>query len=176
MNLKKWRKKRALRQSDLAKKIMVTEPLLSYFEQGKALPTRETLVLLENALNLSRYDLYSDIELSLHDKRKRPRKDHKHYHVHIKLPKMFKKVLNLKNFKSAGYKDMNDWFLYKVKQFIAQLAIIENEEYFRQFYKTRQKEKASSLRHDVPSIAEIPEQRKTAPTIILESTGKDNRL
>ncbi|MGE4321047.1 MAG: helix-turn-helix domain-containing protein [Acholeplasmataceae bacterium] len=175
MQLKLWRKKKGFRQSDLAEQIQVTEPLLSYFEQGKALPTRETLMLLETVMDLSRYDLYTADELTLHDNKKRPRKDYKHYHVHIKLPKMFKKVLNQVNFKAAGYKDMNDWFLYKVKQFMAQLKIIENAEYFKRFYEARQKEKASSLRPDEPSYTEFPEQRKTAPIIILEAEGKDNR-
>ncbi len=177
MPLSFWRKKRGFRQTDLAKEIEVTPPLLSYFEQGKALPTRETLALMETVMDLTRYDLFTDYELTLHDKKKRPRKDFRHYHVHIKLPKLFKKVLNSKNFRYAGYKDMNDWFLYKVKQFMAQLKYIEDYEIFKKFYADRQaqKEKASSMRPDEPLYTEFPEQRKTASIIILEAEGKDNR-
>jgi transcriptional regulator with XRE-family HTH domain len=174
MFLKKWRSKRGIKQADLASAVNITNPLLSYLEQGKALPTRETLYLLEQTLNVSRYDLYTDFELSLHDKKKRPRKDYSSYHVHIKLDKKFKKVLNSKTFKKLGYKNMNDWFHSVLKKLIFRMEIVENYEFFKTFYENREKEKATSLRHDVTLIAASPEQRKTAPLIIQETDRKDN--
>lgn len=164
MKIRLVRQRKKLRQSDLSERTNISQMALSLIENYEALPTPKQMLDLEEALGVDRLQLYERNEIQL---LKNPNTrfnlpdDYPHFHIHVRLPRKLKKLLSKANFKRAGYKDMNHWFMLKARNFALQLGYVN--EYFNQ------KEKDTHLdRVVVSSSAETnPKQRKLSADVIL---------
>jgi transcriptional regulator with XRE-family HTH domain len=60
-NLKRLRKKRNLKQTDLAEKVGVSSTFIANIEQGKRKPSMEIIQKIVNALQIKPKELFEDI-------------------------------------------------------------------------------------------------------------------
>ena len=139
MKLRNVRKKKGFRQTDLANELQVSPMILSLIENYEVLPTPETMIAIEEQLGMHRLEIYDRKELQL---LKNPNtrfnipEDYPHFHIHVRLPRKLKKLMCKANFRRAGYRDMNDWFIRRVKDFALRLGYIN--EYFSEKEKNAQ--------------------------------------
>jgi len=139
MKLRNVRKKKGFRQTDLANELQVSPMILSLIENYEVLPTPETMIAIEEQLGMHRLEIYERKELQL---LKNPNtrfnipEDYPHFHIHVRLPRKLKKLMCKANFRRAGYRDMNDWFIRRVKDFALRLGYIN--EYFSEKEKNAQ--------------------------------------
>ena len=128
MRLRIIRKKKGFRQTDLANDLQVSPMILSLIENYEVLPTPETMLAIENQLGMHRLEIYDRKELQLlkhQNSRFNVPEDYPHFHIHVKLPRKLKKLMCKENFRRAGYRDMNDWFMRRVKDFALRLGYID---------------------------------------------------
>lgn len=160
MRLRIVRKKKNLRQTDLAKDIQVSPMVLSLIENYEVLPTPETMIVIEEHLGMHRLDLYERKELQLlknPNTRFNVPEDYPHFHIHVRLPRKLKKLMCKENFRRAGYRDMNDWFMRRVRDFALRLGYIN--EYF--------KEKEKNASSGETNAFNGPIQSKEETTVII---------
>jgi len=155
MKLRNIRKKKGYRQTDLAEQISVSPMILSLIENYEVLPTPNTMLALEEQLGMHRLQLYDRKELQLlknQNTRFNVPEDYPHFHVHVRLPRKLKKLMSKENFRRAGYRDMNDWFMRRVKDFALRLGYIN--EYFKEKEKNAQPGRSNAFNGPIQSKEE----------------------
>ena len=114
MKLAQFRKRKNLSKNELAIAIGVKEKIMVMIEDYRVLPTPETMVQIETALDVDRLQIYSKEEIRLLRKkngRKDIPNDYPYFHIHVRLDRKFKDLFSKEALKEAGYKSLNDWFM-----------------------------------------------------------------
>jgi transcriptional regulator with XRE-family HTH domain len=155
MNIRIIRRKKGYRQTDLAEKVQISPMILSLIENYEVLPTPQVMLALEESLGKNRLELYERKELqllkSLNNRFNVP-EDYPHFHVHVRLPRKLKKLMCKENFRRAGYRDMNDWFMRRVRDFALRLGYIDI--YFKEKEKNAQPGGANAFNGQIQSKEE----------------------
>ena len=152
MRVRFFRREKGYRQTDLAEQISVSPMILSLIENYEVLPTPQTMLALEEQLGKKRLDLYDRKELQLlknPNNRFNVPEDYPHFHIHVRLPRKLKKLMSKENFQKAGYRDMNHWFMRRVRDFALRLGYIE--EYFKEKEKNAVPGRANAFNGQIQS-------------------------
>ncbi|MFH2116736.1 MAG: helix-turn-helix transcriptional regulator [Bacillota bacterium] len=169
MKLRLTRKRKGYRQSDLAEALDTNTMVISLLENYDVIPTPQMMIAMEEALGTNRLEIYDRKELQLL-KSKNNRfdvpDDYPHFHIHVRLPRKLKKLLCKANFRRAGYRDMNHWFMRRVRDFALRLG------YINEYFDTKEKN-AQTGRVDAFNG---PIQSKEETTIIIHNPLNNDKV
>ena len=125
-----FRRRKKISQNELALKIGIQRNILSIIENNQALPTPQTLLRIETALELDRMTIYSKEELRLlrkQNNRHTVPDDYPHFHIHIVLDRKLKDLFSKEVLNAAGYVNIHNWFMTRVSEYIYELEKINKE-------------------------------------------------
>ena len=131
MYLQEKRRELGIEQSDLARSIKTTVPMVSYFENYKCLPTPSMLKDICKELRCEVLDIYEYDELFVN-----ARKIHRQlktllniepqiYKLTVELPNSARQVLTPSNLEKCGYQSLKDFIYHCCKKFERQLKVVE---------------------------------------------------
>lgn len=122
-----FRRRKKISQSELALAVGVQRGIISLIENSQVLPTPGTMLRIETAMDLDRLEIFDKEELRLLKKQRNRHtipKDYPHYHIHIVLDRRLKDLFSKEVLKIAGYKNIHDWFMRRVADYIKRLEYI----------------------------------------------------
>lgn len=162
------RRRKKISQSELALKVGVERNVISLIEGYKALPTPETLIRIEQAMELDRLQIFDKEEIRLLKKQRNRHTipdDYPYFHIHVVLDRKLKHLFTKETLSLAGYTSLNHWFMKKVEAYIKQLEHI-----------TQYKEKKDPSYHANDNLRALFEDGNTFIHNISKKRSKVNLL
>lgn len=128
MKLTKIRKKRGLKQRELAERVKIDEQMMSKIENYKCLPIPETMERLTEVLKCQLEEIYEPEEIYYpaavtKGAAKRASEKEKYYKITVRLPKAAKAVFE-RALPVCGYKDITYWVYRCYERLQAQYEVI----------------------------------------------------
>ncbi len=127
MKLTLLRKNKKISKSELAIAVGIKEKIMVMIEDYKVLPTPETMIKIETALDADRLEIYSREEIRLLRKKRGKNdipKDYPYFHIHVRLDRKFKDLFSKEALKEAGYKSLNDWFMRRAYDLMKRIEYV----------------------------------------------------
>lgn len=127
MKLALLRKNKKISKSELAIAVGIKEKIMVMIEDYKVLPTPETMIKIETALDADRLEIYSREEIRLLRKKSGKNdipKDYPYFHIHVRLDRKFKDLFSKEALKEAGYKSLNDWFMRRAYDLMKRIEYV----------------------------------------------------
>lgn len=127
MKLAFFRKQKNISKNELAIAVGIKEKVMVMIEDYRVLPTPETMIKIETALDVDRLQIYSREEIRLLRKKKGKKDipaDYPYFHIHVRLDRKFKNLFSKEALKEAGYKSLNDWFMRRAYDLIKRIEYV----------------------------------------------------
>jgi DNA-binding XRE family transcriptional regulator len=127
MILAQLRKQKKISKSELAIAVGIKEKIMVMIEDYRVLPTPDTMIKIETALNADRLQIYSRDEIRLLRKKNGKKNipdDYPYFHIHVRLDRKFKDLFSKAALKEAGYKSLNDWFMRRAYDLIKRIEYV----------------------------------------------------
>ena len=112
MILAQLRKQKKISKSELAIAVGIKEKIMVMIEDYRVLPTPDTMIKIETALNADRLQIYSRDEIRLLRKKNGKKNipdDYPYFHIHVRLDRKFKDLFSKAALKEAFTSDSKLW-------------------------------------------------------------------
>lgn len=134
MNLQEVRKSQGLEQSELAKRVKTTAPMMSCFENYKCIPTPPMLEAICKELKCGVWDIYDKREIFVSERnvkrvlKSKVSEQKQVYKLTVRLPNNSRNILTQSNLEKCGYHSLKDFIWHCFKRFERQLQIVNKKE------------------------------------------------
>jgi len=127
MKLLQLRRQKKISKNELAIAVGVKEKIIAMIEDYRVLPTPETMIKIETALDVDRLQIYTREEIRLLKKKNGRNdipEDYPYFHIHVRMDRKFKDLFSKSALKEAGYKSLNDWFMRRAYDLIKRIEYV----------------------------------------------------